>query len=162
MYKLTNEQYVDELIKSADMYSKFNLSHTYMITENRQFHFLSNTDDLELRNKIFELLTVKYKYAKNDDMHLCNYTLTELGQRVKEAGGHFEFIRKQDFEMKRLAEIEDLKYQQLDYSVQELQRKLRDYDKIQKRATNAERLAILAVILSAITLLLKLIFGKTG
>ena len=104
---------------------------------------------------------VKFLNSSFKPTSLCE--IQKNGREALEVGGIEKYIKLKEHqktaEETRRNEMEDLQYQQLSYSVQELQRKLRDYDKVEKRGIDSlfmSRLSIgLSITIPLILLLLK-------
>jgi hypothetical protein len=92
------------------------------------------------------------KFLNNSSKFSSVCEIQKNGRKAIEVGGIEKYIKLLEHQIKseenRKNEMEDLQYQQLDYSVQELQRKLRDYDKVEKRAKDANTNSIISICLS--------------
>jgi hypothetical protein len=146
-------KYIDILFPHFPDFDTFSL-HSIMkenLTE-PDFNKAYDNDAVEI------LLVNRFLYAKNTKSNLY-MSLTDLGIEVKKAGGHLKYLENKKIEEKKKEEIQNLQFEQLDYSVQELQKKLRDYDKVQQRAKDSilfSKVSIgLSIVIPILILMLK-------
>lgn len=150
-------KYIDFLFPYFPDYESFSL-HGIMKKNLSQAEF-----NEAYENDAIEILLVnRLLYAKYSSSSKLYILLEDLGREVKKAGGHTKYLDNKNIKEKRKQELEQLHFQQLDYSVQELHNKLSDYGQVKSRSKRSELYAIIAIIVSLISIVLQWIYNKHG
>lgn len=91
----------------------------------------------DLLSELNKYLDAKYGYGRQTASSSKYFVNTDSWRKAFEAGGHTRYQDLLKDKEKRNKEIDSLKFEELEYSVQELKKKLTDYDKIEQRAEDS-------------------------
>ena len=171
----TNVSLTEKAILFINDYDKIGSEYIFKDELDLAILFFMNNLNAPLSSKWFPLLIqekapITDMSQPNEGYHLYNYIIYKSGIKnyidfinnnfsLKPSGkNYFQSVIIQE---KKKVETEDLQYAHLDYSVQELEKKLSDYDNVQKRGRDAIFISKVSISLSIlIPLILQLLKWK--